>query len=71
MDYQKVYEQYKKIGSSQVKTTPISTESQKTPTIQKVFNILRTGEFAIGGLLSGVSPIEGIKERLVHQTHLE
>ena len=64
MDYQKVYEQYKKIGSPQVKTTPISTESQKETTIQKVFNILRTGEFAIGGLLSGVSPIEGIKRKV-------
>lgn len=64
MDYQKVYEQYKKIGSSQVKTTPISTESQKTPTLQKVFNILRTVEFSVGGLLSGVSPIEGIKRKV-------
>mgnify|MGYP003600891722 FL=1 len=64
MDYQKVYEQYKKIGSSQVKTTPISTEPQKETTLQKVFNILRTGEFAVGGLLSGVSPIEGIKRKV-------
>jgi len=62
MDYQKVYEQYKKIGSSQVKT--ISTEPQKETTLQKVFNILRTGEFAVGGLLSGVSPIEGIKRKV-------
>lgn len=62
MDYQKVYEQYKKIGGSQVKT--ISTEPQKETTLQKVFNILRTGEFAVGGLLSGVSPIEGIKRKV-------
>lgn len=64
MDYQKVYEQYKKIGSSPTQTKAISTEPQKENTLQKVFNILRTGEFAIGGLLSGVSPIEGIKRKV-------
>ena len=64
MDYQKAYEQYKKIGGSQTQVKTISTEPQKETTLQKVFNILRTGEFAVGGLLSGVSPIEGIKRKV-------
>jgi hypothetical protein len=64
MDYQKAYEQYKKIGGSQAQVKTTSTESQKTPTIQKIFNIFRISEFVIGGLLSGISPIEGIKRKV-------
>lgn len=43
----------------------IDTAKEKSVgTLKNVIDFLRTGEFAVGGLLSGVSPAEGIKRKI-------
>lgn len=61
-----IYQQYKEFKgvSSQQKTREVLKDKVDTGTLEKVFNVLRTGEFAVGGLLAGKSPITGIKERI-------
>lgn len=44
--------------------------SKFTNVLGGVLNVLRTGEYAIGGILSGKSPITGIKEKISPSTAL-
>lgn len=64
VDYQKALTKYKELSRTPLVTEKKQIEGTEESTLQKVFNVLRTGEFAVGGLLSGVSPIEGIKKKL-------
>ncbi|MDD5220416.1 MAG: hypothetical protein PHV11_07610, partial [Candidatus Bipolaricaulis sp.] len=40
------------------------TKEKSLGTLKSVIDFMRTGEFAVGGVLSGVSPAEGIKRKI-------
>jgi len=53
-----------KILTTQKQSMVDSVKEKGGGLLQSVFNVLRTGEFAAGGVLSGKSPLEGIKQKI-------
>lgn len=45
-------------------------EVNREPVLQSIFNFLRTGEYAMGGLLAGKGVIEGVKQKISPSTVL-